>query len=183
MNRTLRALLAVPAIALLAASCGSSDSDDAATTTTAAEAPAAETPEEDAPATDAALTMRDAWVKASNEEKTGAFGVTENQTDADVVIASASTEAASMVELHETVEDPSGEMVMRAKDGGFVVPAGGELVLEPGGDHIMLMGLTGPIAAGEAVAIELVTEDGETLVVEAVAKDFSGANERYTEHE
>ncbi len=184
MTRTLRALLAVPAIALLAASCGGSSSDDDAAATTTTEA-AGSTTDPAGSSTDdgAALVVSDAWVKASDEEKTGAFAVIENRTDGDVVVTSASTEAASMVELHETVEDPSGEMLMRPKDGGFVVPAGGELLLEPGGDHLMLMGLTGPVVAGDAVPFELVTDGGDTLVVEAVVKDFSGANERYTEHE
>ena len=181
MTRTLRALLAVPAIALLAASCGGSASDDAAGTTTT-DAPATADAAESSADDGAALTVRDAWVKASDDEKTGAFGVIENHTDSDVVVTSASTEAASMVELHETIEDPSGEMIMRPKDGGFVVPAGGELVLEPGGNHLMLMGLSGPVAAGEAVSLDLVADDGSTLVVDAVVKDFSGANERYTEH-
>ena len=38
---------------------------------------------------------------------------------------------------------------MREMSGGAVVPADGELVLKPGGDHIMLTGVRTPLRPGE----------------------------------
>ena len=58
---------------------------------------------------------------------TGGFGIIKNTTDADITVTGASTPAARMVELHETVAGPTGAMQMQAKQGGFVIPAGGEL--------------------------------------------------------
>jgi copper(I)-binding protein len=137
-----------------------------------------------APAPEAALqadtiSMSDAWVKSAEEGMSAAFGILTNDGDADVTIVSASTDASPMMELHETVASESGEMMMQEKDGGFVIPAGSTLTLEPGGNHLMLMGLTAPIMAGDDVTFVLTFADGSTLEFIAPAKDFSGANESY----
>ena len=42
------------------------------------------------------------------------------------------------------MKNDSGAMQMQPKADGFTVPAGGTHVLQPGGDHVMLMGLDGP---------------------------------------
>jgi len=97
----------------------------------------------------------------------------------DVTIVSAETTAASMIELHETVANDAGDMVMQEKQGGFVVPAGGSIALAPGANHMMLMGLTGPLAAGEENTFTLTLDDGSSFEFTAPVKDYSGANETY----
>lgn len=140
-----------------------------------ASTPAADTPTDQADA----LSISDAWVKAADEGMSAAFGELTNDSDADVTVVSAETDASTMVELHETVENDAGEMIMREKSGGFVIPAGGSLLLEPGGNHLMLMGLTGPLEAGAETAFVLTLSDGSTLEFAAPVKDYSGANETY----
>ena len=46
---------------------------------------------------------------------------------------------------------------MQPKPGGFIVPAGGELVLQPGADHVMLMALTAPLESGTSATVTLRT--------------------------
>ena len=77
------------------------------------------------------------------------------------------------------VDDGSGSMVMQEKDGGFIVPAGGSLTLEPGGYHFMLMGLTAPLVAGDEATFTVTFEDGSTMEFTAPVKDFTGADENY----
>jgi copper(I)-binding protein len=127
---------------------------------------------------DATLAMNDSWTKATAGPMTGSFGTLVNSTDAEITITGGSSPVAGMVELHEVVM-ADGEMVMQAKPGGFVVPAGGSLTLEPGGLHVMLMGLTTSIAPGTDVPITLTLSNGETLTYTTVAKDFAGGNESY----
>lgn len=138
----------------------------------------AETSATTAPEADS-ITVEDAWVKTAEKGMSAAFGTIENTGDTDVVIVGASTAASPMIELHETVEDDSGAMVMRQKEGGFVIPAGDHLHLEPGGNHIMLMDLADPIVAGDEVTFTLEFEDGSTLEFTAPGKDYEGANESY----
>jgi copper(I)-binding protein len=142
-------------------------------------------PAENEPAGDS-VEIADAWIKATDEDMSAAFGTLTNDSDQDVTIVSAETDAAGMVELHETVENEAGEMVMREIEGGFSIPAGGSLLLEPGADHIMLMGLTGALAAGDEVTVTLTFSDDTTYAFTAPVKDYSGANENYEgdgEHE
>jgi copper(I)-binding protein len=168
-------LTAVFAISLLAltgcAPSTTTESDAAAeATTTAADA----------------VTIEDAWVKSAADGMSAAFGTLTNGGDDDVTVVSVSSEASSMLELHETVENEAGEMVMREIEGGFVIPAGGELPLEPGANHIMLMDLTAPLAAGDEVSFTLTFSDDSTFSFTAPVKDYSGANENYEggdEHE
>jgi len=125
------------------------------------------------------LTVSEPWVKTADTGMSAAFGTIRNATDEEVTIVGVSTPASPMVELHETVMGANGTMQMQAKQGGFVIPAHGELALAPGGDHIMLMGLAKPILAGDEVSFELKTSDGGTVDFTAQGKDFAGANENY----
>ncbi|WP_029259280.1 MULTISPECIES: copper chaperone PCu(A)C [unclassified Microbacterium] len=126
-----------------------------------------------------AVTIEDAWVKSAEEGMSAGFGTLVNSGDDDVTVVSVTSEASKMLELHETVENEAGEMVMREKDGGFVIPAGGKLALEPGGNHIMMMDLTGPLTAGSDVTFTLTFSDDSTYEFTAPVKDYSGANENY----
>lgn len=125
------------------------------------------------------VSISDGWVKAADAGMSAAFGEIANDSDQDLTIVSASTEASTMVELHETVENDSGEMAMRPIDGGFVIPAGGTLSLAPGANHIMLMDLVDPVQAGDEVTFTLTFSDDSTFEFTVPAKDYSGANENY----
>ena len=139
----------------------------------------AATPSTDATTEADGVTITDAWVRSAETGMSAAFGELSNTGSEDVTVVSATTEASSMIQLHETVENDSGEMVMREKDGGFVIPAGGTFMLEPGGNHIMLMDLNAPLVAGDDVTFTLTFADDSTLEFTAPVKDYSGANETY----
>jgi periplasmic copper chaperone A len=163
--------LAAGAAALLAA-CGlsacSSSTDTGAAASSAPPASAATCP----------VTIADAWVKAADSGMTAAFGTLSNPSSEAVTITAASSPATSMMELHEVVE-ADGQMVMQPKEGGFPVPAGGSLTLEPGGYHLMLMDVTDPIETGEDVAFTLTCSTGATMTFTAQAKTFEGGDETY----
>lgn len=171
MKKTVPAALLSAALLTTLAACGDdstgddSDARDASTTGTTIEA--------------AALTMTDPWVKAARSGMTGAFGTLVNDGEEDIVVTGATSDAAGMMELHETVTGDDGSMVMRPKEGGFTVPAGGEHLLEPGGDHLMMMEITEPLRPGDTVIITIALEDGSTTEIDATVKPFSGADEEY----
>ncbi|MEN3613801.1 copper chaperone PCu(A)C [Plantactinospora sp. ZYX-F-223] len=128
--------------------------------------------------TDSAVFMvRDPWIKAADKGMTAAFGTLVNNTASDVTITGVSTSVSPM-ELHEmTMKD--GKMVMQPKTGGITIKAGGSHVLEPGGDHLMLMELSKPVRAGDELTFTLTFADGTTTGFTAVAKPFTGAEESY----
>ncbi|WP_440072691.1 copper chaperone PCu(A)C [Streptosporangium sp. OZ121] len=83
-----------------------------------------------------------------------------------------------MIELHEVI-DSKGKMIMRPKEGGFVIPTRGTHQLQPGGDHIMLIGLTEAVKPGAQIPFTLTLKDGKTVEFTAVGKEFAGGKEDY----
>ena len=128
----------------------------------------------------AEITIADPWAKATDTEMTGAFGTLGNNTDADIHVVAVSSTLTDRAELHETVSQ-DGSMMMREMADGFVIPAGGQFVLEPGGNHLMLMDLTTPVEAGTDVELTLEFEDGGTFSWLAPVRTFAGAQEEYIE--
>jgi len=83
-----------------------------------------------------------------------------------------SSPACEQPELHTHIHD-NGMMRMRQVD-AIDIPAGGEAKLEPGGLHLMFIGLTGKLAEGESVDVTLTFEKaGEVNITLPIKK--SGA--------
>ena len=154
-GRIALSVLAVSALAL----AGCSDNGDA--DTTAAETTATTT------ATDVVgegenaewVTFTEGFVKSKPAEKdmTGIFGIFTNNSDEDInVVGFTSNLDVPTYELHEVVDG-----VMQMKPGGFLLPAGQEYELKPGGDHMMLMDYNEPIEAGDTLVFSA-TESGVT---------------------
>ena len=87
-----------------------------------------------------------------------------NNGDEDDVLISATTDAAEVVEVHEVVMEDS-VMQMSPLHDGLPIPAGETVVLEPGGYHIMLIGLTESLIAGEDYEITLTFENAGDVTV------------------
>jgi copper(I)-binding protein len=102
----------------------------------------------------------------------GVFLTVVNGTAQDDRIIGGSSPAAALVEIHQTIDD-NGIMRMRQLADGLAIPAGGRVMLQPGGLHIMLMNLAAPLREGDTVALTLVFEQaGErTLQVPVVGMD------------
>ncbi|QSB04138.1 copper chaperone PCu(A)C [Natronoglycomyces albus] len=124
-----------------------------------------------------AVTVTDAWVAATDDAMTAAFGIIENSSATEVRIVEVASEL-SIMELHEVVA-VDGNTTMRQKEAGFTIPAHGEHELVRGGDHFMFMSLEEPITAGDIVAITLIFDDDSELTVDTIAKDATGGEEEY----
>jgi copper(I)-binding protein len=90
---------------------------------------------------------------------TGASG----QADA---LLSASSPAADMVQVHEVSTDASGMTGMHPID-RLDIPAGATVTLEPGGYHLMIMGVKSELSVGGTIEIDLVFEHAGKVVVQA----------------
>ena len=90
--------------------------------------------------------------------------ITNRGTAADALV-SAATDAATTVELHETIQE-GGVMKMRPRP-KFEVAGGATLEMKPGGHHIMLLGLTRDLKAGDTVRVTVTFEKAGTMTVDA----------------
>lgn len=130
-----------------------------------------------------AIEVTNAYVRATDEMSemmgmlmTGAFMDIKNNSDEDVTLVAGTAEIAEVVEIHEVVDG-----VMRQKEGGVMIPAGGTHMLKPGGDHVMLMDLTGELEPGTEVRFTLEFSNGEIVEVLAPVKVVNLEQEHYDE--
>jgi copper(I)-binding protein len=92
-----------------------------------------------------------------------AFMTLRNPGPAAALVA-ARADVSEAVELH-THAHVDGVMKMR-RVSEIELPAGAEIALEPGGLHVMLIGLNDPLEAGERFDLTLVFDDGSEKAVE-----------------
>lgn len=111
--------------------------------------------------------LADAWARpgAAGAESAAYLTITAPSGQADALV-SASSPAANMVQLHEVSTDAQGMTGMHHID-RLDIPAGETVRLEPGGYHLMLMGLTAELAVGGTIELTLVFERAGNVVVEA----------------
>lgn len=167
MNRRFVGTVAAATLALAAlAGCG----DDTDTTA--------------APAETGEVVISDGWVRATegtdDPTMTAAFMQIKNETDGQVTLVGGSTEVAGMTEIHEMVMK-DGAMVMQKIEGGLEIPAGELVVLQPGGNHVMLMDMQQDLAAGDEVELTLEFADGESETVTLPVKEFTEEEGHYHE--
>lgn len=98
--------------------------------------------------------------------ETSAGMVLRNLGSKPIVLTAFRSDVAARNELMTMRHDAQGRMGMITVK-SLTVPARGELVLKPGGDHLMLMGLKRPLKVGERLTLTLVTADGQTITVRA----------------
>ena len=120
-----------------------------------------------------ALNIHTPWVREVPpvaDDSAGYMRI-ENPTDTDRTLVDAESEQFERAEFHESVEQ-DGLMRMRHHE-SLEIPAGGEVALEPGGYHLMLIGRrVDALQAGDQVDIRLIFDDGRTLDVSApVSRD------------
>ena len=89
---------------------------------------------------------------------TAGFGRLHNSDSEALEISAYSSPSFGDVSLHRT-ELVDGVSKMR-EVGALVIDPNGEVVLEPGGYHLMLMMPTGDIQPGQVVRLEMDSADG-----------------------
>jgi periplasmic copper chaperone A len=91
------------------------------------------------------------------------FSVSNRGSKQDELLAVSST-AAGSVEIHETQES-QGVMQMRPV-ASVVCPPGATVIVEPGGLHVMLLGLKQPLIEGTQMDLTLRFRDAGVLTIQ-----------------
>ena len=107
-----------------------------------------------------------------------AFMILHNHGVKERTVIAAHSDVADSVELHNHIMEDS-MMKMRRVD-SIIVPGHAEVVLKPGGLHIMLIGLTRRLEVGKNVTLELEFADGERLSFEAPVQMVSKEHDHST---
>lgn len=88
------------------------------------------------------------------------------RTTGDDRLMSVSTPIAGRVEIHESKME-GGMMMMAELTAGLPLPADQPVELKPGGNHIMLLGVTEPLTTGQTVPLTLRFEVANPIEVVA----------------
>lgn len=126
----------------------------------------------------AEVTVKDAWIRGvvPGQRATGAFMQLTSPTDAALVAVA--TPAAKASEVH-TMSLEKGVMRMRPLS-SLPLPAGKTVELTPGGNHLMLLDLTGPLPEGTQVPLTLTFTDAagkrSTQTVNATVRALTGVH-------
>jgi periplasmic copper chaperone A len=86
--------------------------------------------------------------------------------ESDDRLTTAESPSANLVQIHESRIE-SGMMMMRELRDGLALPAGQAVALEPGGSHLMLLGVAEPLVAGDTVVLTLSFAQSPPLEVTA----------------
>lgn len=113
------------------------------------------------------LEVESPYVRAvpPGQPNSAAFMTLMNHSDIEHAVVAAESPVANVVELHTHTEE-KGMMKMRRID-KISVPGKNKTVLQPGGLHIMLIGLKQELVPGEKVSLTLKFEDGSHKKIEA----------------
>jgi copper(I)-binding protein len=123
------------------------------------------------------LVINHPWARATvpGQKAGGAFLTIENRgTQNDRLLsAKAPADRVGHTELHTMSMEGN---VMRMREVAAIeVPAGQTVKLEPGGLHLMLMGLSSPLKAGEKLPVVLTFEKAGEVTVEVRVEAVSSA--------
>jgi len=152
MRKALIVLTALAALATLAVGCGD-EAEDA-----------------DAGSDAGALEITDAWARSPMQDVGAVYFAAHNGAEADDRLVGVSTEVAGRAEIHETVER-DGQMVMQPVE-VVTIPAGGDVMFQPGGYHIMLFDLTAPLEVDSTIALVLEFENAGRVDIQALVMAF-----------
>ncbi len=127
---------------------------------------------------DHTLEISDVWARKTRRTTSAAVYMRiHNATDKPDVILEATTPRASMTTLHMSSET-DGIMRMEMQD-TVALPAGETIAFEPGGLHIMLMGLDQPLKEGDVFPITLTLEQAGDVTVYVEVTGLSGPSARH----
>lgn len=114
------------------------------------------------------VVIEDAYARASSAmAQSGAvFMSIYNHNDHADVLIGAESDVAERIELHTHVQTAEGVMRMTEVEGGIPLGADETVLLERGGLHIMLLGLTRPLEHGDTFPLRLIFETSEPVEIE-----------------
>ena len=116
------------------------------------------------------LTISHPWSRATApSQKAGAvfMEIHNSAGTADRLIGAASPDA-DRAEIHGHIRD--GDIMRMRKVEGVEVPAGGSASLKPGGFHVMLMGLKGPLFEDTVIPLTLTFEKAGRFEIEVIVE-------------
>ena len=122
------------------------------------------------PVVAADISVQDPFARASAgmAQAGAAFMTLKNTSAVNDQLVAASTPVSATAELHNHIKE--GDVVRMRQVPSIEVPAGGSVALQPGGLHVMLLGLKQPLREGETFPLTLTFAHAGAVTVEVPVK-------------
>jgi copper(I)-binding protein len=119
------------------------------------------------------------WIRATAPGVKIAAGylTVRNKSPSPDRLVGGSSPVAARVETHVHIKD--GEILRMREVKGYDIPASGSFELRPGGAHLMLVDLKGPLKGGDKVPVVLKFERAGEVKVDFEVRPLGGGS---TEH-
>ena len=119
-----------------------------------------------------ALIVLDAWTRqVPGSDVAAAYLTLRNPTTKPITIVGIESSVAEHAMIHET-KTVSGQSQMRPHE-QLVIAPGQTVKFEPGGLHVMLMGMTQPVAIGQSVPLVLLLSRWQQGAAAAVVRPLT----------
>jgi copper(I)-binding protein len=126
------------------------------------------------------LRIVNPWTRAAGQGmQGGGFLIIRNTAAEPDKLVSASSPAAGRMELHTHIRD--GDVMRMRPVHDIPVPPNGEVTLQPGGLHLMLIGLTQAMNAGQSIPVTLRFERAGEVTIQ-LAVQAAGARQPAHRH-
>jgi copper(I)-binding protein len=114
------------------------------------------------------IVVADAWIRepAEGAANSAAYATIANETGDEVTLVGASVPVSATVEIHETLMGDDGTMSMQEREDGFAIADGETFLLEPGGPHVMMLGID-PSEFTEGFDVTFEFDNGDEITVPA----------------
>lgn len=116
-----------------------------------------------------------------NAQVGGVYFTIENHGASNRLVG-ARSDAADAVQIHTHSKGEAGIMRMRRVEGGVTLGMHEAVTFQPGGLHVMLMGLEKPLKKGESLDITLDFEDGSAIDVTVPITSISASGAEKHDH-
>ena len=106
------------------------------------------------------MNVSDGWVREAppTSRVLAGYMMIENLTDKDFTVTGITSPDFDSAELHRTVVEEGIARMLPVHE--LIIPAGGSVLLEPGGLHLMLFDPLRPLLEGDSVTLVLHRSDG-----------------------
>ena len=120
------------------------------------------------------IAVRDAWMRPTAAGENGAvyFVLENDSTDQDELIK-ASSDLANAVEIHESSMAAGTDVMRMNQVSSVALDASSEVTFEPGGLHVMLVGLKKELKVGDVIELTLHFQKHADIPVSVSVAEFA----------
>ena len=120
------------------------------------------------------ITVRDAWIRPTAAGENGAvYFVLENDSREQDELSGASSDLADAVEIHESSMASGTDVMQMGQVPSVTLDTGSEVTFEPGGLHVMMVGLKKELKVGDVIELTLHFKKHTDIPVSVSVAEFA----------